>query len=245
MPYLPCFCKDGNYLEKYPRENSEYAWGIKRDKINQLINNTQYTSVLDVGCGDGKELKRYAKDTVSGCGLDTNLDKIKSVKNNTSNCCFVCADVQNLPFKDETFDLVTATEVIEHLPDHNRFLNEVYRVLKPNGFLIISTPNQLQISSLMMKIVEFITNKKFLDAPDHISKVTPIKLKKELERAGFEVESLDYGAFNPYIFPPYFLIFHEVKSLNTIYKVLDKMTNFWILKSITKWDFIAKAKKRA
>jgi len=235
--------KDENYLKKFAksRANSKYAWQIKRNRIYQLISDTQYTSVLDVGCGDGEQLKQYVRDDTFGCGLDIDLDKIKSINNNNSNC-FVCSDAQNLPFKDETFDLVTATEVIEHLPDHNRFLGEVHRVLKPNGFLFLSTPNQLQISALIMKIVEFIKGTKFLDVPDHISKLTPIKLKKELKRAGFIIESLDYGAFNPYILPPY-VLFRENELINKLYRFLDKLTNLRILKPLFKWDMIVKAVK--
>lgn len=100
----------------------------------------------------------------------------------------------------------------------------------------------MQISACMRRAIERIKKRRYLDAKGHISKVTPLQLKRELKKAGFAVESLRYGAFNPYIFPPYFLIFRELKFINMIYKLLDKVTNFGVL-PIFKWDVIIKARK--
>jgi ubiquinone/menaquinone biosynthesis C-methylase UbiE len=53
---------------------------------------------------------------------------------------FVRGDCQNLPFKNQAFDLLTSFEVIEHIDNQNSFLKEASRVLNQNGMLILSTP---------------------------------------------------------------------------------------------------------
>jgi SAM-dependent methyltransferase len=59
------------------------------------------------------------------------------------------ADLNNegLPFPDASFDLITCTEVIEHLEHYRSTLREMYRVLKPGGTLVLSTPNILNLKS--------------------------------------------------------------------------------------------------
>lgn len=210
----------------------DYAWNVKRKMCHTLVDNIQYNSVLDVGCRNGDQLiAKYVKKGVFGCGLDMN----KIGDRNTQNIQFIRGDAQKLPFKDKVFDLVTATEVIEHLPDHNSFLREIHRVSKKNGFLILSTVNLSCISVLIgWRVIRFL---KGIFRHEHVSEITPMKLKRELADSGFTVVSLDYGAFDPYIFPRRL----ENKLLIKVYLVIDKITNFKMLKMLTKWDMIIKA----
>jgi len=55
---------------------------------------------------------------------------------------FVCGDATNLDFPDRSFDAVTMFDVIEHIPDDRRALAEAFRVLRPGGYLLLSTPNE-------------------------------------------------------------------------------------------------------
>ena len=54
---------------------------------------------------------------------------------------------ENLPYPDESFDLVTCTEVIEHLEHYRSTLREIYRILKPGGTLVLTIPNILNLKS--------------------------------------------------------------------------------------------------
>ena len=100
-------------------------------------------SVLDIGCGDGKNIETILQTTSHVSGVDNDLIAIEDAKKRLKNYPDVelfCADALNLPFKDEAFDTVTFFEIIGNLGD-NKFsaLKEAYRVLKSDGFIILST----------------------------------------------------------------------------------------------------------
>lgn len=100
--------------------------------------------VLDVGCSFGWfcgiALDNGAKQV---CGIDPNPDQLEKARKNFPKANFVKSDAGKLPFTKNKFDLVTLLDVIEHIPKGTelRTLNEITRVLKPGGKLIISTPN--------------------------------------------------------------------------------------------------------
>jgi SAM-dependent methyltransferase len=55
---------------------------------------------------------------------------------------FICGNATNLEFDESTFDAVTMFDVLEHVPEHERAVAEALRVLKPGGYLLVSTPNE-------------------------------------------------------------------------------------------------------
>lgn len=90
--------------------------------------------VLDIGGFDGYWLsKQLAKTKVC---VDINPQR------KYENVTYVQTDALALPFADEYFDQVFAFDVIEHVDDDKQFLQEVHRVTKPNGQIIISTPHK-------------------------------------------------------------------------------------------------------
>lgn len=102
---------------------------IYAEDRNLLIKNFSRGKILDVGC----YTMRF--DLPNSIGIDVKL-------NDNVN---VLADAQFLPFRDEIFNTVVAGEVIEHLVNPFLFISEVIRVLKPNGRLLLTTPNPWSI----------------------------------------------------------------------------------------------------
>jgi len=100
---------------------------------------------LDIGAGYGHLIQLVQKEfsvVPRVCDYTTELLRLPGVQVDV-------ADLNHdpLPYADATFDLVTCTEVIEHL-EHYRFtLREIFRVLKPGGILVVSTPNILNLKS--------------------------------------------------------------------------------------------------
>lgn len=103
--------------------------------------NNRKLKFLDLGCGDGSFLEYLKKETqFQLVGVDSSKLQIK--KCNSKNLKVIRADIEiDLPFEDNSFDIVYSGEVIEHLYNPDFFLQEVKRILKPKGYLLLSTPN--------------------------------------------------------------------------------------------------------
>jgi ubiquinone/menaquinone biosynthesis C-methylase UbiE len=100
---------------------------------------------LDVGAGTGRliELFRQRFQTESAaCDYTDKLMKLPDQKVDIANL-----NLEKLPYPGASFDLVTATEVVEHLENHRAVLRELHRVLKPGGLCILTTPNILNLNS--------------------------------------------------------------------------------------------------
>jgi 2-polyprenyl-3-methyl-5-hydroxy-6-metoxy-1,4-benzoquinol methylase len=101
---------------------------------------------LDIGSGSGdlvKLLKNKFRTISSCCDYTDELMKLPG-----QHVDIVDLNIeQKLPYQENTFDIVTATEVIEHLEDFRAILREIYRVLKPGGVCVLSTPNILNLNS--------------------------------------------------------------------------------------------------
>jgi ubiquinone/menaquinone biosynthesis C-methylase UbiE len=101
-------------------------------------------AVLDVGCGSAKFLCQLAADGFTNLhGLDFDAYYPSSLHLRS----FKSADLSwdRMPWNDASFDIITGWEVIEHLENPPHFLREMHRLLKPEGLLILSTPNVDQL----------------------------------------------------------------------------------------------------
>ena len=97
-------------------------------------------SLLDIGCGDGT-LEYFIKNRISKIyGVDNAIKSVKESKKYYFEIKLVDLN-KTIPYKRNFFDVVTCLDVIEHIKDPNKLFKETYRVLKPNGLLLLSTPN--------------------------------------------------------------------------------------------------------
>jgi 2-polyprenyl-3-methyl-5-hydroxy-6-metoxy-1,4-benzoquinol methylase len=105
----------------------------------------QNKKVLDIACGEGYGSYLMANDAFSVTGIDINSIVIEKAreKYKRSNLQFLQGPADKIPVEDHVFDIVVSFETIEHLENHQLIFNEIKRVLKPEGVLIISTPNKL------------------------------------------------------------------------------------------------------
>jgi SAM-dependent methyltransferase len=99
--------------------------------------------VLDAACGEGYGTALlHAAGASSATGLDVDERTLEHARSRHPGPDFVVADVRELPFADDSFDLVTCFETIEHVPEPNGVLVELRRVLADDGLLLVSTPNK-------------------------------------------------------------------------------------------------------
>ncbi len=98
--------------------------------------------MLDLGCGNGAQTIYFASSVGRIIGVDVISIQRAERSVGKDHFDFVRADAGNLPFSDESFDIVTAFEVLEHFPDDYLACREVARVLKSSGRFILSVPNK-------------------------------------------------------------------------------------------------------
>lgn len=110
----------------YPNQLIEYL--VKRFKIKSG------SHILDAGCGKKDFLNAFENQNFLCFGVD--------LYNNGDNLIYECNfEIDKLPFKDNSFDIVFSKSVLEHLHDPINYLTEIKRVLKPNGRLILLVPD--------------------------------------------------------------------------------------------------------
>lgn len=102
-------------------------------------------SILEIGCGNGKHWEGRIEKLPEGCELilsdflDGMLDLVKEKYFSYENVSFEKIDIQSIPFKEESFDVIIANHMLFHVPDLDKGLSEVRRVLKKGGCFYSAT----------------------------------------------------------------------------------------------------------
>lgn len=120
----------------------------------QLLSLNTGDIVLDLGCGSGRHTAAvYDMDRCLAVGADTNLADLQTARSRLlwhdglthhakGRWSLAGADITHLPFKDHSVDLVICSEVLEHVPDDRKAIEECLRVLKGGKNLVISVPRR-------------------------------------------------------------------------------------------------------
>ncbi len=97
------------------------------------------STVLDLGCGTGRWIRRYVQRGMSPVGLDATDGMLRRAAARGSASSLTLGHIQELPFRDATFDLVSDVTVIQHVQtrDHQQILSEMARVLRPDGYVLL------------------------------------------------------------------------------------------------------------
>jgi len=122
---------------------------IKRLNIIKVLLGEDKGPILDCGCGEGHLLEK-----LSGIkyGVDFSDVALKRARERNPDAEIHQADIKNLPFCDNFFTATTCSEVLEHIPDYKKAIQELVRVTRCGGKIIISVPNEMNwtLGRLMM-----------------------------------------------------------------------------------------------
>jgi SAM-dependent methyltransferase len=171
----------------YPREIPEDAhwwfatrtWAI--EKFLATLPREQDLDILDVGCGAGNMIHHLAQyGRVRGIEVDNRPVKIAQARGYDVR---LGDATQEIPFPGASFDLVTALDVIEHVNADEKILQETWRVLRPGGRVLITTPALQWLWS----------HNDELNA--HKRRYTAGELRAKMERAEFKMNRLSYNFF--------------------------------------------------
>jgi ubiquinone/menaquinone biosynthesis C-methylase UbiE len=106
--------------------------------------------VLDIACGEGYGSNLLSKNAKFVYGVDIDSDTIKNakIKYKKDNIKFIKGSTSSIPLKDNSVDIVVSFETLEHHDEHDEMMSEIKRVLKPEGIVIISTPDKYYYSDV-------------------------------------------------------------------------------------------------
>jgi SAM-dependent methyltransferase len=127
-----------------PGQVSDDLWAEHISRYEYASKWARHAHVLDIGCGTGYGTARLAGSAVNVTGIDTSHEAIAHAREvyPAPNISFACADAAHLPFAKNSYHLITAFEVIEHMHQWREMLQEAHRVLRPDGVFFVSTPNR-------------------------------------------------------------------------------------------------------
>lgn len=142
--------------------------------------------LLDFGCGEGQFLHMISKYCESTYGVDVAQLPIEKAHNRYPDIEFsLLNDEGRTRFQDNFFDAITAITVLEHILDIETTLDEINRILKPGGYLLIATTQITRIKMLL--VMMYSLDKYFYPTSSHIRHFTRRNLADILQKKGFKV----------------------------------------------------------
>ena len=132
-------------MERFNPDLNHHIWYEHWHRYHFVKNLVKDKYVCDIACGEGYGSALISSVAKAVVGVDIDKETVQSAKKKYqafSNLKFVTNNALQTQFKNDEFDVVVSFETLEHLVEHNELLTEFKRILKPNGLLIISTPDK-------------------------------------------------------------------------------------------------------
>jgi 2-polyprenyl-3-methyl-5-hydroxy-6-metoxy-1,4-benzoquinol methylase len=175
------------YIENpFHRRRTELAAELAREAVASA---GSVSRILDLGCGRGyvTEAIRQALDGAEVSGLDCSVAAIEYAHGHFPQIDFAVGDACDSPYAPGYFDLVMCNNLWEHVPDPLFLLSRIKRVVKPGGYLLLSTPNRYRLRNLGRilrgKPVVFMS-------PHHVTEYTIGQVTEQLAYGGFETRRI-------------------------------------------------------
>ncbi|MBI5348532.1 MAG: methyltransferase domain-containing protein [Chloroflexi bacterium] len=204
--------KQNAYRQRYHALNPQ--WQTSGDDYERLVREaiTKQTRLLDIGGGRGGLIEIIHDQVAAATALDPDLPSLIDHRAPTVNR--LCGLADSLPFANNSFDVITASWLLEHLAQPEIVFKEIHRVLDHNGKFIFLTPNfnhPLLITNYLLRPIQrFLVPRLYSRAEEDTFPVrykvnTPGRLHRVCDRVGFRLElsfiaDPTYTAFNDPLF---------------------------------------------
>ena len=181
---------DKEYAKRRKDKSHSFHFRLERRTLEVIMSIEKYflgkpIKILDIGAADGLmlgEIKKRFPD--SECvGVDNSKELIAA--NKDQNIKIIEGDAENLPFSENSFDVVVAAAIIEHLDNPEKMLEEARRVLKRGGIFIVTSPNPF--FDKLGRVAGWLKRDRFLKGEKHNIMFNLKKLKEYFKKADFEI----------------------------------------------------------
>lgn len=203
----------------------------EKDILNDLENEAEHISknynqgkLLDVGCFKGHFCNFMWQKGWKTTGVDISKEAIDFGKKKFGlNLNLLCGEIDNLKLDKESFDIATMWGVIEHFPNPQTQIKQIYPLLKKGGVLIIKTQNQKSLLTLIAIVLYklsfgiFNSHLDFFYSREHLCRFSPKSLNRLLESEGFSIKKISYDS--AYIFK--FTINKAKVHMKMVFKILE------------------------
>lgn len=212
--------KDGTWAGYYDSSADvdfrSYNFSTRRDAVLRLLEEDgTFDRILDVGCGTGDYAEVAARHNGSFWGIDYAPEMVRQaserIPGHGERNLFVCGSGDELPYQDNTFDLVMAMGYIEYFERPDEPISEIVRVLKPGGTLVIQSFKRELCGRLDTHVIKPI--KKLLGRKIGGPKLPPTWVNNKYSRGqldgllrphGFKVTGYRYNNFH--VVPPFLMV---------------------------------------
>lgn len=180
---------------------------------------------LDAACGIGNNIETLLRHFQKVIAFDESAKAIEFAKElynkNKTNTSFSVGNLESMPYQDNFFDCVVCTEALEHVPDYDTVIKEIFRVTKSGGYAILSFQNHFNLSTLPKFLFEKIYKKNWDVWGTHRHEegyenyLTCFKVKKSVRKFGFvSIKEIGADYINAW--------FSWVPFLYRNYRILDR-----------------------
>ncbi len=136
----------------YERWKRAREISIERGKfvlsIISKVRECQNLKILDIGSGEGGTSEVLSQDNIV-ISFDMNKIRLLRQQNSFSQFNLLCGSSSSLPFKNNSLDLIILQDVLEHLDNREKLINNIYNLLNDNGMIYLSTPNKFSVINII------------------------------------------------------------------------------------------------
>ena len=191
--HVPVSEETENYDEYYSESNlsvPDFIWERVSEIISDFSGYRQTNRLLDIGFGAGTILEIAQQQEWDAYGLEVSRPAVEQARKRGFEVFH--GSLTDARYPDHYFDVITSSEILEHLPDPNADLREIVRILRPGGMFWATTPSASSLSFRLLKL-----DWSVLSPPEHIQLYSKKGVRLMLEKAGFSKVELKTFGLNP------------------------------------------------